>query len=188
MADVAEIPTPASQTPETAVVFRGSPRNMIIGITLLAAGLMAFVMGMTEVFFAEAMAWVFVIWGALFLLNDLLDTYKTWSVTGQALVIHSPIVFWTRKVWDWNHINRMDVIVKRPDPKIEDLELQVYYTGEGESVLHREDRVYSEDLARLIVERARLKPTGAHNPANFAEVPAAKAVYTWNRSGKGASA
>ena len=81
----------------------------------------------------------------------------------------------------------MDLIVKRIDPKVEDVQMQVYYTAPGDTVLEREDRIYSEELARLVVERAKLKPTHAVNPASFSEIPSAKATYVWNRSGKMAS-
>ncbi len=184
--DPAARPDAAPPTlPENAIAFRGSPRNMVVGFSLLLAGALAFTMGMTDVFFARAMAWVFVIWGALFLLGDLIDYTKIWVVTDEALVIRWPSRFWMpRKVWDWEHISRLDLLVKRIDPKVEDLEMQVYYTAEGSAVLEREDRVYSEELVRLILERAKLKPTHANNPTSFGTVPPAKATYTWNRTGK----
>jgi hypothetical protein len=192
MADAYSPVTPAPDStistearPDTSIVFHGSPRNMAVGISLLLAGALAFTMGMTQVFFAEAVAWVFVIWGALFLFSDLVDYLKTWVVTDEALVIRSPARFWApRKVWDWEHVNRLDLLVKRIDPKVQDVEMQVYYTPPGDTVLEREDRAYSEALVRLILERANLKPTHAHNPASFSEIPSAKATYIWNRSGK----
>jgi hypothetical protein len=188
MADAADTTTPneaGSPPPDTSIAFHGSPRNMAVSITLLLAGIMAFVMGMTEVFFAEAMAWTFIIWGALFLFSDLLDYLATWRATDTALVMRSPGRFWRpTKIWDWEHIHRLDLVVKRIDPKVEDVVMQVYYTAPGDTALEREDRAYSEELTRLIIERARLKPTHAVNPTAFSEIPHAKATYVWNRSGK----
>jgi hypothetical protein len=188
MADAADMTTPddaGRRPPDTSIAFRGSPRNMAVGITMLLAGILAFVMGMTDVFFAEAMAWVFIIWGALFLFGDLLDYLAVWRVTDNALVMRSPSRIWRRsKVWEWENVHRLDLVVKRIDPKVEDVVMQVYYTAPGDSVLEREDRMYSEELTRLIIERAKLKPTHAENPASFGEVPSAKATYVWNRSGR----
>lgn len=167
------------------IVFRGSPRNMVVGITLLLSGIAAFVMGMTDVFFAEAMAWTFIIWGALFLFADLIDYTGTWTVTPEALEINAALRFWQpRKPWTWAHINRLDIIVKRADAKPEDIEMQIYFTPPGDSVLEREDRVYSPQLAQLILAHTGLKPTHASNPSNLEDVPAGKAQYVWNRSGK----
>lgn len=190
MADAYGMSNPASPAeslapPTERIVFRGSPRNMIVGITLLLAGAAAFVMGMTDVFFAEAMAWTFVIWGVLFLFGDLSDYTSTWTLTPEALEIRSALRFWQRnKVWDWANINRFDLIVKRNEPKAEDIEMQVYFTPPGDSVLEREDRIYSPQLARLILERSGLKPTHANNPVNLEAIPAVKGQYVWNRSGK----
>jgi hypothetical protein len=181
----------SSTVPETPadtshrITFRGVPRNMVVGITMLLAGATAFVMGMTDVFFAEALAWVFVIWGLLFLFVDLMDWLKTWTVTDDALVIRSPIRFWRiTKKWDWAHVNRLDLVVRRKNPHVQDIEMQVYFTAEGDSVLDREDRVYSEELVHLIIEKAGLKATHAANPSDFGSVPPEKATYVWNRSGK----
>ena len=189
MADVAHVPhgheTAADAQPDNKIVYRGSPHNMAVGIVLILAGVSAFVMGMTDVFFAEAMAWVFVIWGALFLLNNIVDSTKTWTVTDDALVISHPFRFWSPgESWDWAHINRMDLVARRRDPKVEDIELQVYFTPAGGSVLEREDRVYSPELARMIVEKSGLKPTSSHNPTTYADFGSAKTTYVWNRPGK----
>jgi len=180
-------PAPQDDVPGDTdrIVFRGSPRNMIVGITLLLSGTAAFVMGMTDVFFAEAMAWTFIIWGALFLFADLIDYTSTWTVTPEALEIDAALRFWQpRKIWTWAHINRFDIIVKRADAKPEDIEMQIYFTPPGDSVLEREDRIYSPQLAQLILEHTALKSTHANNPSNLEDVPAGKAQYVWNRSGK----
>ncbi len=188
MADAYGMTNPAPQDAAQAtdrVTFHGTPHNMGVGLTLLLAGAAAFVMGMTNVFFAEAMAWTFVIWGALFLFGDLIDYTSTWTVTPEALEIKSALRFWTpRKVWDWANFSRMDVLVKRNEAKAQDMRMQVYFTPPGDSVLEREDRVFSPQLARLVLEHTGLKPTSPANPANFEEIPAQKAEYIWNRSGK----
>ena len=177
----AAAPAPAAPN---AVIFRGMPRNMVVGTTLLLAGALAFLMGMTDVFFARAMAWVFVIWGALFLLNDLRDWARSWAVSDEGLRIGLHTPFWQpRRVWNWDNINRMDLIVKRNDPKPQDMVMQVYCTPPGDSVLLREDKIYVPMLAELIAQRAKLKPTHANNPP-FDTLPTAKGTYVWNKSGK----
>lgn len=191
MADVAHV-THGHEAAETQpadkadqIVYRGSPHNMAVGVVLVLAGISAFIMGMTDVFFAEAMAWVFILWGALFLFSDLIDFTKTWAVTDEALVIDSPIRFWTpHKKWDWAHINRMDLVAKRRQPKMEDIELQVYFTPAGDTVLEREDRAYSPELAHMIIEKAGLKSTSTHNPTTYSEFGPDQTTYVWNRSGK----
>jgi hypothetical protein len=194
MADVAEMPqsnasvVPAAPTAPVAkpeVVFHGRPKNMAVGITLLLAGASAFMMGMTDVFFAEAMAWTFVIWGILFLLGDLYDWNRNWVVTDDELIIgvNTPFID-RRNHWGWENVSRMDLVVKRYEPKPQDVVMQVYYTAPGESVLAREDRALSPELARIIVERAGLKPTHANNPTSYEALPPDKTTYIWNKSGK----
>jgi hypothetical protein len=51
-------------------------------------------------------------------------------------------------------------------------------------VLAREDRALSPELARIIVERADLKPTHANNPTSYEALPPDKTTYIWNKSGK----
>lgn len=189
MAEVAQQPVIASPQDHERIVFHGSQRNMAVGVGMMLAGALAFTMGLTEVFFAEAMAWTFVIWGALFLFSDLLDVLKTWTVGPDALEIRSPGRWWSpNKMWGWGEISRLDVIVKRNDAKMEDAEMQVYYTAPGDSALEREDRAYSPHLARLIVERAKLKAAGKDNPTAFEELPYGKASYVWNKSGRAPTA
>lgn len=175
----------AAQVETEEIVFRSRARNMAVGVALILGGAFAFTMGMTDVFFAEAMAWVAILWGALFLFSDIIEMLKTYTITDKALIIRSPGRFWTpRKDWEWENIFRMDVLVKRPDAHIDDIELQVYYTAPGDSAIEREDRQYSPFLARHIIERARLKPTEPTNPANLENLPPGKAVYYWNKSGR----
>lgn len=197
MADVVEVPhtsasagyaaaapsAPAADKSE--IVFHGSPRNMVVGTTLLLAGASAFLMGMTDVFFAEAVAYVFIIWGALFLLNDLLDWTRSWSVSDEGVRIGINIGFWKpRTQWEWANINRLDLVVKRYEPKPQDVVMQVYYTAPGDPVLAREDRIFSPELAEIIIKRAGLKPTHAVNPAVLDALPPDKTTYIWNKSGK----
>jgi hypothetical protein len=159
----------AEGTPEKAesksIVFRGSQRNLVPGMGLLFAALLAFTMGMTDVFFAEAMAWTFAIWGALLVYMGLLDTNQTYEITEDALVISNSARPWgTRKVWHWGNIRRMDVLVKRADERTKDVMLQVYYQEEGEAAIEREDRSFDPALAQLIIERAGLRPTDKGKP------------------------
>lgn len=189
MAEVAQQPAVVHTQDQDKIVFHGSQRNMAVGVAMILAGALAFTMGLTDVFFAEAMAWTFVIWGALFLFSDLLDVLKTWAVGPDALEIRSPGRWWSRnKVWGWDEISRLDVIVKRAEAKIQDVEMQVYHTATGDTALEREDRTYSPHLAQLIVERSKLKAAGKDNPANFEELPQGKASYVWNKSGRAPTA
>ena len=52
MAEVAQQPAVAQD--QDRIVFRGSQRNMAVGVGMLVAGGLAFTMGLTHVFFAEA--------------------------------------------------------------------------------------------------------------------------------------
>jgi len=192
MADVVDMThadaTGAAAAPPEArpeIVFHGTPRNMVVGVTMLLAGASAFMMGMTDVFFAEALAWTFVIWGVLFLLGDLLDWNRNWVVRDDGLHIGVKWPFLpVRNQWEWENVSRMDLVVKRYEPKPQDVVMQVYYTAPGDSVLARQDRPLSPELARLIVEKANLKPTHADNPTSFETLSPEKKTYIWNKSGK----
>lgn len=203
MADIADItqasaPVPAAGYGSAApvapaaaneIVFHGTPKNMVIGTTMLLAGASAFMMGMTEVFFAEAFAWIFIIWGVLFLLGDIMDWNRNWVVTDEGLKIGIPWPFIDRRTnWEWANISRMDIVVKRYEPKPQDVLMQVYYTFPGDSVLAREDRTLSPELARIIIERTGLKPTHTNNPTSFETLSPEKTTYIWNKSGKFAAA
>ena len=183
VADVTQSSAPVDES--TEIVFHGTPRNMVVGTTFLLAGVIAFTMGMTTVFFAKALAWTFVIWGVLFLLYDFYDWNRTWVVSDEGLRIGSGVSRRkSRTVWEWANVNRLDLIVKRYQPKTQDIVMQVYYTAPGDARLVREDRVFSPDLARLIIERASLKATHAINPAELDVFPPDKVTYIWNKSGK----
>ena len=180
---------PVAPAAENEIVFHGTPKNMVIGTTMLLAGASAFMMGMTDVFFAEAFAWVFVIWGALFLLGDIVDWNRNWVVRDEGLKIGIAWPFVDRRdTWDWENISRLDLVVKRYEPKPQDVMMQVYYTAPGDSVLAREDRTLSPELARIIIARANLKPTHTNNPTSFEALSPEKTTYIWNKSGKFAAA
>lgn len=180
--------TETSAPRSNAVVFRGSPRNMAVGFAMIFAGALAFVMGMTNVFFAEALAWTFVIWGALFLLFDLVDYLETWTVSEEGLEIKSTVRFWAPDIsWKWGDINRVEVNVKRNDPDAKDLWMTVSHQLPGEIVIDREERIYSPQLANLIIRHAGLKPAHTEPETNFDSLKVEKGFYTWNKTGKLAS-
>ena len=120
MAELAQAtPAESDNTKSSSIRFAGSSRNLVPAIALIAAGLTAPVMGLTDVYFADAMATTFVIWGLLFLYMGLLDAYKTYEVTDESLIITSPFRFWNyKKEWDWASVIRMDVKVKQPDARL----------------------------------------------------------------------
>ena len=185
MADAASATgaTPTGDNPPAnpSIIFGGTTQNFVPGIALLFAGIMAFSMGLTDVFFAEATAWTFIIWGALFVYGGLLDINNVYEVTDEALIIRNPFKIWSvRRTWDWGRVNRLDVVVKRADGGKHNIIMQTYYTPEGELALDREDRPYDAALAALIVERAGLKPADKETPKDVTKIPTnAKATFTW---------
>lgn len=183
MAETAETITP--QTVQHTFAYEGTPRNMAVGFAMFAAAVLAFSMNLTDVFFARATAWTFVLWGALFLYIGLMDIYQTYEVSEQGLTIRNPMRPWTAvKFYDWAHLHRLDIVVKRVDAQIDDAVMQFYYTAPGEIALEREDRAYHPELARVIIERAGLKSTDAKNPQDLTQLPKGKATYIWNQSGR----
>jgi hypothetical protein len=193
MAEIADYSSASPSAESTsaqseAIVFHGVPKNMAVGVSMVLAGTAAFVMGMTDVFFAEAMAYIFIVWGVLYLIGDLADWSRTWAVADDGLHIGAPFTLTNRhKFWEWPYVNRMDLIVKRNNPRISDIVMQVYYSPPGDTVLYREDRVLSPQLAQLIIEHAKLLPTHKENPSNLEEIASEKTTYTWNKTGKTAS-
>jgi hypothetical protein len=181
-APVAEESTPTEPQAET-VRFGGTSRNMVAGVSMLIASVMAFTMGMTDVFFAEATAWTLGIWGALLIYAGMLDIYRVFEITDNALVIKDNYRPWGRlKVWDWERLNRLDVVVKKPSAQAKDVEMQIFYNPEGELAMEREDRVFDAELARLVIERAGLRPAGRENPSDLTQLPVAqKQAFTWNK-------
>ena len=184
MADTATTTTtPAAEVApaKSPLIFSGTSKNLVPGAAFLFAGLMAFSMGMTDVFFAEAIAWTFAIWGALFIFSDLRDINETYEVTDDALIIRNVLRIWApRKTWDWGHITRLDVVVKRPDAREQDVIMQIYYTPEGEIAMEREDRAYNPVLAAIVTERAGLKPADKNTPKDVTRIPRNnKTTFTW---------
>lgn len=175
----------AAPAASSKITFTGTQRNMAAAFAMFITAAMAFSMNLTDVFFAEAVAWTFVIWGLLLLYGNLLDQYQTYELTDEALIIKNPLRPWSAtKVWDWAHIHRLDVVVKRAEAELADAMLQVYFTPQGEIVIEREDRAYDPELARLIIERAGLKSTDPSNPTDLTHLPPGKATYIWNESGR----
>lgn len=184
MSDVVSTPTtPAADImpQQSSLIFTGSSNNLVPGVALLFAGILAFSMGMTDVFFAEAIAWTFAIWGALLIYTGLIDIYETYEVTDEALIVRNVMRPWApRKTFDWPRVTRLDVVVKRADGEDEDVIMQVYYQPEGELAQERRDRIYHPGLAAAIVEHAGLNPADRNTPADVTRIPRnEKATYTW---------
>lgn len=180
MADVAQVA--GQSTDFKSIRFDGSARNFVPGVGLVFAGAMAPAMGLTDVYFAEAMAWVFVLWGLFFIYLALVDVYEHWEVTDENLQIKDALRFWERnRVWSWADISRMEVVVERKDLSWDEAEIRVYYTPSGEINIEREDRDYNPELARLIVEKAGLSPEG-DTPASLSDMTAGVATtYVWRK-------
>jgi len=186
MAEATELSTLGTEQgapQQRAIVFGGETRNMAMGIAMLAGGVAAFIAGLTDTFFAEATAWTFIAWGALFLYGDLLLATRRFIVTDEALAIHIPFRFWSRsKVWDWKNVYRMDVVIDRRNTHPKDCQIQVYHQYPGEIAIDREDRNFDPELVALIIERARLKPDGDAVGVDLNSLPFGQsAVLTWKR-------
>lgn len=164
--------------------FTGSYRNLAVGMAFLLAGSLAFSMNMTNTFFGRWTAWTFVAWGLLLLFSDLLEYFQSFEITEESIIIRNPVRFWyPNKVWTWDKVYRMDLLVKRSDARFEDSVLQVYHEVEGELTKEREDRTFDPTFARLIIERAELQPVSDDNPSNLTSLPPGKATYHWTKSG-----
>jgi hypothetical protein len=184
MTDVANPTTTLTEevVPSRApIVYTGSSNNLVPGAALLFAGIMAFSMGMTDVFFAEAVAWTFAIWGVLLIYSGLLEINETYEVTDDALIIRNVMRPWApRKTFDWSRVNRLDVVVKRAEGRDDDVTMHVYYNPEGELANERRDRIYDPALASLIVEHAGLNPADKDTPKDVTRIPRKnKATFTW---------
>jgi hypothetical protein len=163
-------------------VYTGSPRNLALGVAFAVAGGSSFMMGMTDVFFSEATAWTFVIWGILFILVGLADMAQTYIVSPDALDIKNAIRFWDRdKTWAWENVYRMDVLVSKPDARLEDAKMQIYHQQPGDVAIGREDRDYLPELAQQVIDHAGLAPQGDANPTDLSHLPRGKATYTWSK-------
>ncbi|MCB0043940.1 MAG: US12 family protein [Caldilineaceae bacterium] len=182
MAELAQTAENPATDNEIESVYRGPSRNMALGVAFTAAGASAFMMGMTDVFFAEAIAWTFVIWGILFVLVDLADMAQTYVVTEDGLEIKNALRFWDQgKFWKWEDINRMDVLVKRPEAKLKDAEIQIHCQTPDNPALQREDRDYDPVLARQIIDHAGLTPQEGNNLSDLLSLPKVEEVYTWKK-------
>ena len=175
--------TPAQEI-DGELHFDGFRRNVVAAVGLIAGGGLAFTMNLTNTFFAEATAWVFLAWGVLLLFTNLLEMFEHFIVREDALVIGNPFRLWARKkVWNWSNIERVDIWVRRFDPTYENVYLQVYYNANDEldpGTRQREDTRYRTELAALIIERAGLKPE-AGNPTDLTDLPKTQpARYKWS--------
>src|SRR5215204_3255488 len=96
------VPAPEVTIPQSPLIYTGSPNNLVPGVALVFGGVLAFGMNMTDVFFAEAIAWTFVIWGVLMIYVGLLELNETYEVTDDALLIRNPMRPWApKKTFDW---------------------------------------------------------------------------------------
>jgi hypothetical protein len=183
MADVVStITTPEEVAPaKPTITYSGSSNNLVPGAALLFAGILAFSMGMTDVFFTEAMAWTFAIWGALLIYGGLIDINETYEVTDDALIIRNVMRPWApRKTFDWARVNRFDVVVHRADARDSDVTMHVYYQPEGELANERRDRIYNPALAQLILDHAGLRPADKDTPKDVTRIPHKnKATFIW---------
>lgn len=161
--------------------FGGTPRNLVPGLAMALASAAAFMMNLTHVFFAEAMAWTFLIWGVLLTLGGLLDIYRIFEVTDRGLTMRNKIWFWSRgKVWDWAEINRLEIAVGNKARRPQDATIRIYHTAKGELSLEREDRAFNPELAQAIIDRAGLKPAAKDTPKNLAQLTVERAgLYSW---------
>jgi len=167
--------------PNAPLIFTGSTNNLVPGMALFFAGVLAFTMHMTDVFFANAIAWVFTVWGALMIYSGLLEINETYEVTDNALIIRNAMRPWApRKTFDWARVNRLDVEVKRAEGGDKDVIMHVYYQPEGTLVNERRDRTYNPTLAAAITDRASLNPADKNTPRDVTRIPRAnKATFTW---------
>lgn len=172
-----------SQLQDNVIVFGGQQRNMAMGIAMLGAGAAAFVSGLTNTFFTEAIAWTFTLWGVFFVYTDLLLSTRRLEVRDDSLTVDIPFRPWNRKrVWKWEDINRMDVVVRRRDINQDSATLQVHHQFPGEIALEREDVHFDPELARLIIERARLKADKNSTGADLTNLPlGSDAMLTWKK-------
>jgi hypothetical protein len=178
--------TSPSQQPiveNNVVVFRGVRRNMAMGVVMLAAGLAAFISGLTHTFFAGAMAWTFIFWGLFFLWGDLLETTRTFALTTEGLTINMPMRLWSRsKTWAWQDISRFTILIRRRDSQPEDVRMQVYHQYPNELALDREDTTFQPALALLIIQRAKLKPDGDAGSVDMTSLPFGQPTeFVWKR-------
>jgi hypothetical protein len=184
MADSIEttLAEPAAPT-RNAIVFSGETRNMAMGIAMFGGGVAAFIAGLTHTFFAEALAWTFIAWGAFFLYGDLLLMTRRFIVTDETLEIRIPFRFWSRnKVWAWQNVYRVDIVIDRRSTHAKDTAIHIYHQFPGEIAIDREDSSFDPELVALIIERARLKPDADAAKIDWNNLPLGNSVtLTWKR-------
>ena len=173
----------AGQDTKNEIVFGGEKRNMAVGIAMFGAGFGAYITGLTHSFFAQAIATTFVLWGILLLYNDLLLATRRLTITDAGLKIDVPMRLWSRsRLWEWKDISRLDVVTYRRDIDIENSTIQVHHQYPGEISLDREDRAFDPELARLVIERAGLKPAKETVGVDLTNLPVGQdATYTWKK-------
>lgn len=184
MAEIADaVITERAQPEPNTITFYGQRRNMAMGAAMLGGGVAAFVAGLTTTFFAEAIAWTFILWGAFFLYGDLLLATRRLELTDEALKIVIPLRPWGRsRTWAWKDISRMDVLVHRRDLKQDSATIQIHHVYPGEIALEREDTNYDPALAQLIIERARLKADGQDGALDLTNLPLGQErQFTWKK-------
>ena len=166
---------------QESLIFRGRPKSMVSAVAMLIAGILTFTMGINRLFFVEAIAYTFLIWGALLLYGHVIELATVYEVSEEGLELRSPLRFWAvARRWDWGHITHLDLIVGRLEATENDVEMQVHYTPEGSTVLFREDLPYLPELAEEIASRAGLKPEGRQAMQTFSSIPQDdKGTYTW---------
>lgn len=166
---------------QESLIFRGKPKSMVSAAALLIAGVLTFTMGINHIFFVEAIAWTFLIWGALLLYGHLIDLGTVYEVSEQGLEIRSPLRFWAlSRRWDWGHITRLELIVGRMEATENDVVMHVHYTPEGSTVLFREDLPFLPQLAEKIASRAGLTPERRQAMQSFSSIPQEeKGTFTW---------
>jgi hypothetical protein len=176
-------PGPEPIVAKDVVIFRGVRRNMAMGVVMMAAGVAAFIAGLTHTFFAGAIAWTFILWGLFFLWGDLLETTRSFKLTPEGLTIDMPLRLWSRhKTWAWQDISRFTILIRRRDNQPEDVRMQVYHQYPNELALDREDTTYQPELALLIIQRAKLKPDGDAAKVDLTDLPFGQPVeFVWKR-------
>jgi hypothetical protein len=170
-----------TQANATGLIFKGKPKSMGAALAVMVAGALTFSMGMTTVFFVEAMAWTFIIWGGLLFYGHLIDMSTTYEVTDDALIVRSPLRFWSfGRSMGWSFIKRLNVVVERAEATEEDAGLQVIFIPEGTTQMVREDIPYYSQLAEEIVARAGLKAPKGSGMTKFDAIPQdGKGQYSW---------
>ena len=170
-----------AQANATGLIFKGKSKSMSAAVAVMVAAALTFSMGMTNVFFVEAMAWTFIMWGGLLFYGHLIDMSTTYEVTDDALIVRSPLRFWSLgRSMGWAFIKRMNVVVNRAEATDEDAGLQVIFIPEGSTQMVREDMPYNSQLAQEIATRAGLKAAKGSGMTKFDVIPQeSKGQYTW---------